>query len=84
MELWGGSEVMMVERKHEERRRLMSEAFQRGAARLARERERQRTAEVEKSLRLRELHLANEAAEAQAHPKVGPLVSANTKEKPHR
>ena len=76
----------MVEREHEERRRLMSEAFQRGAARLARERERQRTAEVEKSLRLRELHLAHEAAEAQAHPKVGPLVSArlNTKEKPRR
>ena len=64
LDLWGASEVLMVEREHEERRRLMSEAFHRGAARLARERERQRTAEVEKSLRLRELHLANEAAEA--------------------
>ena len=71
----------MAEREHEERRRLMSEAFQRGAARLARERERQRKAEVEKSKSLPELRLANEA-EAQAQAKVGPLVSArlNTKE----
>lgn len=56
--------------EHKEWRRLISEALQedrdRTATRLIWERERQRTAEAEKSARLRELRLAQEAAEAQA------------------
>ena len=59
--------------EREEWRRLITEVLQedrdRGAARLVRERERQRTAEVKKSVRLRELRLAKEAAEIQRKEK---------------
>ena len=59
--------------EHRERRRLILEALgedrDRTTARLVRERERQRTPEVEKSARLRELRLAKEATEIRAEQK---------------
>ena len=61
------------DQEHQERRRLVLEALQedrqRTAARLVRDLHRQRTAEAEKSARLRELQLAKEASEVRARQK---------------
>ena len=84
VEITGGTEVIVTpsaatseERERMERRQLVMAALQedrdRTAARLVRERERQRTTEAEKSARLRELRLAKEAAEAQLNTKEKPL-----------
>ena len=58
---------------HDELRRLILDALQedreRASARLSQERDHQRAAEVAKSARLRELRLAQEAAEADAKRK---------------
>ena len=67
------------EREREERRRLIMEAVQedrdRAAARLVRDRDRQRTDEAAKSARLRELRLAKEAAERRPKQKSSPPSS---------